>query len=77
METEIPNKRSYLRKDIEQALKDKGIVLERRISLFNLDTNEVYYFDDYYDAIGFIKGKKSRWYLTYNNVTTSCLAKEK
>ncbi len=77
METEIPQKRSYLRKDIEKALKNKGIVLERRISLFNLDTNEVYYFDDYYDAIGFIKGKKSRWYLTYNNITAHRLAKDK
>jgi hypothetical protein len=30
----------------------------------NLDSGEVSYFDDYADALAFMKGKKGRWYLT-------------
>lgn len=57
-------KKSKLRTEIEDLLKEKGITLERRISLMNLDFGEVTYFDDYADALEFMKGKKGRWYLT-------------
>ena len=29
----------------------------------NLDTKETNYFDDYPEALQFLKGKKGRWYL--------------
>jgi hypothetical protein len=57
-------KKSKLRAEIEALLKEKGITLERRISLLNLDSGEVSYFDDYTDALAFMKGRKGRWYLT-------------
>ena len=57
-------KKSKLRMEIEDLLKEKGITLERRISVLNLDSGEVNYFDDYVDALAFMKGKKGRWYLT-------------
>ena len=56
-------KKSKLRMEIEDLLKEKGITLERRISVLNLDSGEVSYFDDYIDALAFMKGKKGRWYL--------------
>ncbi|MDD1754709.1 MAG: hypothetical protein AB9879_14755 [Methanothrix sp.] len=61
---ELIYKKSKLRTEIEDLLKEKGITLERRISLMNLDSGEVTYFDDYADALAFMKGKKGRWYLT-------------
>ena len=61
---ELIYKKSKLRTEIEDLLKEKGITLERRISLMNLDFGDVTYFDDYTDALAFMKGKKGRWYLT-------------
>lgn len=61
---ELKYKKSKLRMEIEDLLKEKGITLERRISVLNLDSGEVSYFDDYIDALAFMKGKKGRWYLT-------------
>lgn len=61
---ELLYKKSKLRAEIENLLKEKGINLERRISVLNLDSGEVSYFDDYVDALAFMKGKKGRWYLT-------------
>jgi hypothetical protein len=61
---ELLYKKSKLRTEIEDLLKEKGITLERRISLMNLDFGDVTYFDDYTDALAFMKGKKGRWYLT-------------
>jgi hypothetical protein len=58
------HKKSKLREEIEDLLREKGITLERRISVLNLDSGEVNYFDDYVDALAFMKGKKGRWYLT-------------
>ncbi|MDD1742509.1 MAG: hypothetical protein LUQ47_04165 [Methanotrichaceae archaeon] len=69
MDAEIPRKRSYLRKDIEKALSEIGINLDQNIILLNLDTDEVFHFDDYYEAIEFTKGKKYRWYLTTTGIT--------
>jgi hypothetical protein len=69
MESEIPRKRSYLRKDIENALSNIGINLDLKIILINLDTKEVFHFDDYYEAIEFMKVKKCRWYLTTTGIS--------
>ena len=56
-------KKSQLREEVEQALQKKGISVERRISVINLETKEAHYFDDYVQAMQFLKGKKGRWYL--------------
>lgn len=56
-------KKSRLREEVEQALQKKGISVEKRISVINLETKEAHYFDDYVQAMQFLKGKKGRWYL--------------
>jgi len=56
-------KKSRLRQEVEETLRLKGISVERRISIINLDTKESHYFDDYPQALQFLKGKKGRWYL--------------
>jgi hypothetical protein len=62
---EIPaKKKSKLREEIENLLKEKGITLEKRITVMSLDNGEAYYFNDYPQALQFLKGKKGRWYLT-------------
>jgi hypothetical protein len=63
-DAEMPQKKkSKLRAEIEGVLKEKGISIERRITIVCLDTGETHYFDDYPDAMQFMKGKKGRWYL--------------
>jgi len=52
-----------LRNEIEDLLEGRGISIERRITVMSLDTKEAYYFDDYPEALQFLKGKKGRWYL--------------
>ena len=59
----LPKKKSDLRLEIEAALAEKGISVERRITVINLDSRETAYFEDYYQALEFIKGRKGRWYL--------------
>ena len=62
---EMPiKKKSKLREEIESLLKEKGITREERITVMSLDTEETYYFDDYPEALQFLKDKKGRWYLT-------------
>jgi len=56
-------KKSDLRREVEAALAEKGISVERRITVINLDTKETSYFDDYHQALQFMKGRKGRWYL--------------
>lgn len=56
-------KKSRLRQEVEETLVQHGISVERRISVINLETKESYYFDDYAQAMQFLKGKKGRWYL--------------
>ena len=56
-------KKSPLRKEVEDLLQERGIFLERRITVMSLDTKEAYYFDDYPEAMQFLKGRKGRWYL--------------
>jgi hypothetical protein len=57
-------KKSKLREEIEGLLKEKGITLEERITVMSLDTGEAHYFEDYPQALQFLKEKKGRWYLT-------------
>jgi hypothetical protein len=59
----IGRKKSILRQEIEEMLAEKGISVESRISIMNLDTKEAHYFDDYSQAMEFMKGKTGRWYL--------------
>jgi len=56
--------KSKLRQEIEGLLKEKGITFEERITVMGLDNGETHYFDDYPQALQFIKGKNGRWYLT-------------
>lgn len=57
-------KKSKLREEIESLLSSKGIVREERIAVMSLDSGEAYYFNDYPEALQFLKGRKGRWYLT-------------
>ena len=57
-------KKSKLRQEIEDLLEQKGLVLESRISVMNLDSGEAHYFEDYAASMEFLKGKKGRWYIT-------------
>lgn len=57
-------KKSRLRHEIEELLEKKGLVLERKISVMNLESGEARHFDDYSAALEFLKGKKGRWYIT-------------
>jgi hypothetical protein len=56
-------KKSKLRMEIESLLEEKGLVLEEKISVMNLESKEAHYFDDYHKALEFLKGKKGRWYI--------------
>jgi hypothetical protein len=65
MNEEMPKKKkSKLRAEIEALLEKKGLVVEEKISVMNLESEETYYFSDYHEALQFLKGKKGRWYLT-------------
>lgn len=59
-----PKKKSKLREEIESMLAEKGLTLEERIAVMSMDSGQTYYFDDYPQALQFLKGKKGRWYLT-------------
>ena len=67
----IISKKSDLRREIEALLEKKGLVLESRISVINLDSGEAQYFDDYPGALEFLKGKKGRWYITTPGLRSS------
>ena len=67
----IKKKKSELRGEIEALLEKKGLVLEERISVMNLESQETYYFDDYHEAMEFLKGKKGRWYITTPGIRSS------
>ena len=56
--------KSKLRIEIEALLEKKGLVMEEKISVMNLESKEAHYFDDYHKAMEFLKGKKGRWYIT-------------
>lgn len=60
----IIQKKSQLRREIEELLQKKGLVLEEGISALNLDTGETHRFDGYAELQEFLKGEKGRWYIT-------------
>jgi hypothetical protein len=64
MSEEIIEKKSKLRREIEDLLKERGIIVEKKISVANLDSDEVYHFDSYPEVLQFLKDKKGRWYIT-------------
>lgn len=61
---QIPRKKSNSRKEIEAMLERIGITLDSRINVVDLDSGERHFFDDYPQALEFMKGKKGRWYVT-------------
>lgn len=61
---QIPRLKSKNRREIEAMLERIGITLERRINVVNLESGERHFFDDYPQALEFMKGKKGRWYVT-------------
>jgi len=61
---QIPRKKSKNRREIEAMLERIGISIDNRINVVNLDNGERYFFDDYPQAMDFMKGKKGWWYVT-------------
>ena len=57
-------KKSKLRQELEELVEKKGLILEKRFSVVNLESGEAHHFEDYPAALEFLKGKKGRWYLT-------------
>jgi hypothetical protein len=60
---QIPCKKSKNRREIEAMLERIGVTLDRRINVVDLDSGERHLFDDYPQALEFMKGKKGRWYI--------------
>jgi len=63
MAEDVLVKRSKNRQEIETLLKQKGFVIEK-VSVLNMDSGEVRYFESYPEAMEFLKGRKGRWYIT-------------
>jgi hypothetical protein len=61
---QIPSMKSKNREEIERMLERIGVSLDNRINVVNLDNGERHFFDDYAQAMVFMKGKKGRWYVT-------------
>lgn len=64
-------KKSKNREEIEAMLKRIGISLDTRINVVDLDSGERHLFDNYPQAMEFMKGKKGRWYVTSPGVEYS------
>lgn len=60
----IHKRKSKNREDIEKMPEQIEISLDHKVNVFNLDNREQHFFDDYAQAIEFMKGKKGRWYVT-------------
>ena len=61
---EIPSRKSKTRQEIEAMLERIGFSLDSRINVVDLDSGERHYFDNYTQALEFMKGRRGRWYLT-------------
>jgi len=61
---QIPRSKSKNRREIEAMLEKIGITLDNRINVVDLDNGERHFFEDYTQALEFMKGKKGRWYVT-------------
>ncbi|MDD1753491.1 MAG: hypothetical protein LUQ38_10445 [Methanotrichaceae archaeon] len=74
---EIPPRMSRTRKEIEALLLQNGMIMERRISVLNLDNGEIRCFDSYPEAVEFLKGRKGRWYITTPGIRSLKCAQKK
>ena len=61
---QIPRMKSKNRREIEAMLERIGVTLDNRINVVDLDSGERHFFDDYPQALEFMKSKKGRWYVT-------------
>jgi hypothetical protein len=61
---QIPRRKSKNRREIAAMLERIGLTLDPRINVVDLDSGERHFFDDYPQALEFMKGKKGRWYVT-------------
>ena len=48
---------------MEAALKEENISQERKITMINLDNGQKFYFDDYSEAMDFMRANRGRWYI--------------
>ena len=65
---QIPRMKSKNRREIEAMLERIGITLDCRINVVNLGSGERHFFDDYPQAMDFMKGRKGKWYVTMPGV---------
>lgn len=70
MADDVIVKKSKNRQEIEELLKKKGYVIEK-ISVVNMDSGEIQYFESYPEAIEFLKGRKGRWYIATPGIRRS------
>jgi len=64
MSEEAFPRRSKLREEVEALLRERGILIERRISVVDMESGKAYHFDSYPEAMEFLAGKAGRWYIT-------------
>jgi hypothetical protein len=64
MPEEALQRRSKLRDEVEALLKERKILLSRRITVVDMESGESYHFDSYPEAMEFLAGKTGRWYIT-------------
>ncbi len=74
MADDIIVKKSKKRQEIEDLLKKKGYVIEK-ISVVNMASGEIQYFESYPEAIEFLKGRKGRWYIATPGIGRSNVKK--
>jgi hypothetical protein len=64
MSEEAICRRSRLRDEVEALLRERGILIERRVSVVDMESGKAYHFDSYPEAVEFLAGKAGRWYIT-------------
>jgi hypothetical protein len=64
MSEEVICRRSKLRDEVEALLRERGILIERRVSVVDMESGKAYHFDSYPEAVEFLAGKAGRWYIT-------------
>lgn len=60
--------KSKIRREVETLLKNVEITKDGRVNVINMNSNEVYYFDELADAMKFINKQKGRWYVTSSGI---------
>jgi hypothetical protein len=61
-------RRSKLREEVEALLRERGILIEKRISVVDMESGKAYHFDSYSEAIEFLAGKAGRWYIATSGI---------